>query len=366
MTIEYVVPASIAMKKGARPGWERSVMGSPSELGGSGEPVTHESRNRVTYAFSPAMFDENSGKLEMWEALLHNIELGVKHFRVAEHRSRVHRKLLCGPPGDGVRTTFPISCISPTVLAVELGIAGADIWQDPSTFTIHSAGNLLSVDQFNAAGGISDSQAYGTCVITQEYGIALTGNTSFRVTPTGVQTNVGVEQTLAALQPVTAGRVYTGVSHCKGVGNFYTMISWYSAAKQHISNNTSAAPVTGDGTAVVVNTITATAPTSPPTAAAYARVIGFRTTSSDKVFFAGGLALNPGDWDRAIDPGSCYGLIEFDSAVASAVRPTCTAIGKRLSRCELVQKGKCSYRALHGGLSAVDKVQLSECAERHF
>jgi len=170
---------------------------------------------------------------------------------------------------------------------------------------------------------------------------------------------VGGQLTDAEVIAATVGNEYTTTIHARGVGDFEAGIEWLRANKSSISLHFSAAGVTGDGTATVSNSITATAPADT----VYMRSIWRRTTNSALTYFAGAINLCNGDYDRAHLPSNCPGLIEFGTAPAATERVTCTAEGNRISRCEMLKKGAHTYVIRNAGITKASKISFTEVAE---
>lgn len=303
-------------------GFVSASVGVDSPLGGGQQGTAWEERLRSTYRLQPAFFGHTTTKLETYQAFLHDIALGARPFWLRETISRAHRRLLCGPLADGTRTTFPISCMAPT--SVTVLNAGAPV---TSGYTVHAVANVLTDNQHSAASSISDLEASdANCTIARETAIAPVGTTSVKVTPVSSVGNIGFQQ--VDWYPVAATVTeLTAIISFLGAGTFQAVIMWFDEFFGWLSS--SSANVTGDTSAWVTQSVTATAPAS----AVYAKIQAFRTTTSANVWYAGALALNRGDYDRSHLPSRAPGLVEFTAAPTDGNRIEAHATGYKLAHC---------------------------------
>lgn len=366
MSVENTIPAGIVMARDQPSGLTRAIEGGVDAFD-SDYSIEWGGFNLVTYAYTPALFGPGTGKQAKWLALMRDVKAGNKHFWVPEVFTETYLDLLCGPPGDGSRTTFPISCIDPTVHAVLLAKAGdhGSVVAD-TDFTAHaSAQGLPTNDVINATDSTTGTEKTGTCTIARRFGVARIGLTCFEITPTGAQADVGLMQVEGGAYDAgsAAARIVTGCASVRGAGNFEIEIESFSdaALTANLDAETITSPVAGDTENWIDIAFTLTAPCAATSR--YFRMKVTRATNSAFVFQVGALAINPGDYDRA-HMLPCGGAIEHDSAPTKFHRTLVAATGRRISRCKMVKLGNQSWKIVQTNIVKHSPTQIVERAER--
>jgi hypothetical protein len=313
-SVEHVLPSDLEIAdRSSFGGWRPGNVVTRTPTG------TYRSRSYFEYNLRRYLlrFTENrytDDGLAMAEALLQSTGMNAAPFWVKEPISRDHSAI----PGELVVAgqkayLWPFDGDTSdrvTVGGIPEVAVGTNYW-------IHSASNVMTDAQANAAGGVTTGLgASGTNAISAVRGPTLDGLHAILVDPMGTVANAGVATTSGEKPAVTDAIDWTAMASFlprNGTDSFRVGIQYYDGSTP-LGSLTYSAGETGTAGEWLHVRFTKT----PEANADSAYVIAQRTTSSDENFHVACLGLAPGDFKRWFLPSMAPGVIRFGSTPGSA------------------------------------------------
>jgi hypothetical protein len=355
--IAHALPAIVTVLDGSSFGFDRPGMQQTAFISGRYLSRDWHGYNVREYELDPSIWQSGTTALEQWSAFWHHINGGADEGYIVEPLSETHRELICGGLGDGTKTTFPVPVYGGSSVTVFVD----GLPQESSAYTFHAKANLHLYDTGAHPSSTDDYGIEGESnTIAISTGVAATGLSSAKVTAGGTAPALAkVSATAGHKSPVTAGETYTIVCPvlATAASNQYKLgIRYYTAANAYVGVDASSALNTTAGTWTVLSFSAAADATS-----AYATTVVYQNATEADVFYVGGFALCPGDYDRWHLPSQCPGLVEFAAAPASGARITATATGRRIARCRFEPGSRWSRSAAsHATSRSIRAIEVVE------
>ena len=327
--IAHTIPAIVTVLDGSSFGFARPGMQQTAFISGRYLSRDWHGYDVREYDLNPSIWQSGTTALEQWSAFWHHINGGADEGYIVEPLSETHRELICGGLGDGTKTTFPIPVKTPTSVTVFVN----GVPQASTAYTVHSKANLHITDAGAYPSSTDDYGVEGSGnAIAISTGVSATGLSSAKITAAGTAAALCLAKDASGHKPpVTAGETYTIVCPvmATAASNQYKLrIRYYTSAPAYVGADTSGALDAAVGEWTVLSYTGEADATST-----YATTNVYQNVSEADVFYVGGFALNPGDYDRWHLPSQSPGLVEFATAPAAGARITATATGQRIARC---------------------------------